>query len=379
MNSKAHKSILLVAKGADSGFHRGVARYSKQAGWHLNLDCIYDRDFLWGWGGDGCIAMVRDPEVIQFTKSLKIPTVGITHERPNLFTRILEDNEAIGKLAAEYFIGLGFKHFATYTTDLGDISTIRQNTFTREIKKAGYETKTLLWKRREKRTAKDWLKRNDWLTRELEALPKPAAVFCIDDRMAINVIETCLECGISIPTDIATLGVGNLEIACECSVISLSSIRIDFENLGYQSAELLDQILDGKKPPSEPILLPPLGIEERRSTYTLAVDDPSGQKAIRFMLDNFTSPISVKEITQAGGLTRRQLTYITEKELGISPAKLLEHIRIKKACELLSTTNHTVDRIANESGLKTALRLQRIFRIRFKTSPGAWRKTHLPE
>jgi len=65
---------------------------------------------------------------------------------------------------------------------------------------------------------------------------------------------------------------------------------------------------------------------------------------------------------------------VTRKELATTPAALLEDIRVKKACTLLETTNYPIKRIAYETGLGSAMRLQRIFRRRFQTTPTAWRK-----
>jgi len=351
-----------------------VARYARQAGWHLNIDGVYSDDLLWGWGGDGCIAVMKGERIVRFAESLKIPVVGVTYERPDVFTRIHEDDEAIGALAAKYFLDLGFKHFAIYRMAEIDVGQIRERSFVTAIEKAGGKVTSLFWQPPAKPSRHSWAARNNWLARKLKALPKPAAVFCIDDRRAVTVIEACQDSGIRVPDEIAVLGVGCLEIASACCGVSLSSIRVDFEKLGFQAAELLDHVLDGKKTPENTVLLPPDGIEERRSTYTLAVDDSAARKAIRFMLDNFTAPIGIPQILDACGITRRQLTYVTERELGVTPARLLEDMRIKKACELLETTNHPVKRVAYECGLGNALRLQRIFRKRFQTPPTEWRK-----
>jgi len=372
---KHQKAILIVTEWADPRFQRGVVRYARRSGWHLSLDFIYSNEIPWGWRGDGCIAMVGRPRLGKFVRSLDVPVVDVTHQNAGAIPRIHEDEHAIGVLAARYLLGLGFKHFACYRTDSLDVSMARRDSFAVEITGSGYPMADLLWDRYNAEQGRDWSRRMDWLSRELKALPKPAAVFCIDDRMAVGLIDACRESGIRVPDEVAVLGVGNLEIACESSPVPLSSIRIDLEAFGYRAAELLDRLLSGEAPPSAPVLLPPEGVEERRSTYTLAVDDPSGRKALRFMLDHFTSPIGVRETCEAGGLTRRQLTYITQKELGIAPARLLEDIRIKKACELLSTTNYPVKRVAHETGLGTPLRLQRIFRKRFETTPTAWRKS----
>jgi len=218
-----------------------------------------------------------------------------------------------------------------------------------------------------------WKARKQWLSDRLKQLPKPVAVFCVDDRRALSLVEACLDVDIEIPNEVAVLGVGNMELACECSAVPISSIRLDFEKRGYESAAMLDRILDGEQV-TEPLILPFAGIEERRSTYTLAVDDERGRKALRFMLDNFDQPIGVNDIAKAGGLTRWQLTTMTKRDLKSTPTQLLEDTRVHKACDLLRTTNYPIKRVAYETGLGTALRLQRIFRKRFETTPSAWRK-----
>lgn len=374
------KSILLITEWADPRFHHGVALYAKEAGWHLTLDYIYSHLLPWGWRGDGCLAMAGRPDIMKFIRSLKIPVVDVTHQQKcSCLPRIHEDDQAIGAMAADYFMQLGFKNFAWYSTDSFDVSTVRHNSFNARLQEAGHTAIPLSWHSKNSTDPANWAQRKKWLTRELKKIPKPAAVFCIDDRMAVNIIDACIDGGISIPSEISVLGVGNLDIACECSGVPLSSIRIDFESFGYEAAAMLDKILDGDPIPSTPVLIPPLGIEERRSTYTLAVSDPAGQKALRFMLDHFTSPIDFDTIAKAGGITRRQLNYIIHKELNDSPAHLLEDIRIKKVCELLRTTNFTIECIAYEVGFGNALRLQRIFRKHFNTSPAAWRKAQRTE
>jgi len=79
-------------------------------------------------------------------------------------------------------------------------------------------------------------------------------------------------------------------------------------------------------------------------------------------------------LVDVGQIRERNFVTAIEKELGVTPAKLLEDMRIKKACELLEITNYPVKRVAYECGLGNALRLQRIFRKRFQTTPTEWRR-----
>ena len=374
------KSVLLLAEWLDPRLERGVARYAKQANWHLNLDFAYSRDLqIEGWQGDGCIAMAGRPAIAEALKKLNAPVVDMTHQTDETYARIHEDDCAIGRMAADYFLKLGFKNFACYKTDNYPVASMRNQSFAARVAEAGHSSTNLLWRYQTRGTLSSWVQHMTWITSQLEKLPKPLAVFCIDDRGALNIIDACSSSRIEIPDAVSVLGVGNLEMACQCAAIPLSSIQIDVEALGFQAAEILDRIMAGETPPSKPILLEPLGVEERQSTHTLAVNDPCGQQVIRFLLDNYRSPIDIQDVARACEITRRQLTYITKKELNTNPAQLLENIRIKKACELLMTTRFKVERVAIEAGLGNALRLQRIFRRRFNTSPAVWRKQQCAE
>ena len=375
--SAKQKTILLITEWGDPRFLRGVAGYARAAGWHLALDCIYGHELPWGWQGDGCLASAGRPDIAEFTQSLGIPVVELYYpQEGRTFPTIHEDNTAIGAMAADYFLNRGFKHFACYRTDTGVFSNDRLDGYRQALGQRGYPVTELLWRGKRTKKAAQWSERKSWLVRELDKLPKPVALFCIDDRMALNVIEACEEGGLSVPHDVSVMGVGNLNLAGECSRVPLSSVCIDFEAFGYRAAELLDGVLDGRAAPEESVLVQPIGIEERRSTDTLALCDPAGQKAVRFMLEHFTEPINSAIAARAAGLTARQLTYITKQEFGIGPAKLLEAIRVRKARQLLLATDYTIEHVASDSGLANRVRLQRIFQRRFKTSPAAWRRAH---
>ncbi|MBL7076227.1 MAG: substrate-binding domain-containing protein [Kiritimatiellae bacterium] len=360
---KHQKSILLFTEWADPRFHQGVARYARRANWHLNLDAVYGRRLPADWKGDGCIHMVESREALAFIEKLNVPCPVVCG-----------DAKCEGSEAADYFAHLGFRHFVCYTTDRSEpITRLRFGGYEERLKQMGLSATLLAWGKTGSEKGIAWGARKQWLSEELKKQPKPVAVFCIDDRLALSAVEACMDAGIEIPGEVAVLGVGNMELACECSAVPISSIRIDFDTLGYEAAAQLDRILDGE-PVTQPYVVPAGGIEERRSTYTLAVDDERGRKALRFMLDHFHEPIGVNDIAKAGRLTRWQLTTITRRDLDTTPTRLLEDTRVKKSCELLRTTNYPIKRVAYETGLGTALRLQRIFRKRFECSPSAWRK-----
>ena len=362
MKTERQRSILLLTEWLDTEFIEGVARYAQHANWHLNIDYIGGRKLPKTWKGDGCISLTDSVEAYQFRQDLNVP-----------IPRVLPDNASHGRLAADYFVDLGFKNFAFYApAPYANAAEARFGAYRERLSEHGVPETQITQIATGPDGSVEWATQEIVLINALTALPRPAAVFCVDDRMALRIVEACIDGGLDIPNEVAVLGVGNMELASKCSAVPLSSIRINFERIGYEQAAQLDGMLNGEK--VEELTIAPDGIQERRSTYTLAIEDPAGRKAIRFMLDHLDQPIRVRDICKAGALNPRQLSRILRTELNTSAGALLEGIRIKKACKLLTTTTYPVKRVAYETGLGTALRLQRIFRRRFQTTPTAWRK-----
>lgn len=372
---KEQKSILLITEWPDPRFLRGVARYARSAGWHVGLDYVYGRGLPWGWKGDGCLASSFNREVAEFTASLEGPVVDLyvpRDDRP--YSSICEDNVAIGRMAAEYFLGRGFQHYACYFQDLEPFSAERMGAFSERVSEEGFAVHPMDWGKEMEKGRSGWAARQEWLAEELQKFPQPLAVFCQDDQLAVSVIEVCREVGLEVPHQIAVMGVGDLELAGDCSPVPLSSVRIDFEEFGYRAAALLDQVMaeDGKGLHAERVA--PTDIVERTSSSTLALSHPEAMQIARMWLENFAEPEIVSTAMEAVGMTRRQFGEVTRRELGLSPAKLLEVIRLHKAFDLLANTDYTVDGIASMTGLHNRVRLQRIFRARFGMTPGEWRK-----
>lgn len=67
---------------------------------------------------------------------------------------------------------------------------------------------------------------------------KPTAVFCANDLLALGLMRGLIECGISIPGDLAVVGYDDVEFASMLST-PLTTIRQPKYELGYTAAELL--------------------------------------------------------------------------------------------------------------------------------------------
>ena len=91
---------------------------------------------------------------------------------------------------------------------------------------------------------KKWCFDVEQVSRWLLSLPKPIALFACDDYYALQITEVCKMYDISIPEEIAVLGVDNDKLLCNISDPQLSSIELDIENGGYEAGKLLHQFIE---------------------------------------------------------------------------------------------------------------------------------------
>ncbi|GAA2512120.1 LacI family DNA-binding transcriptional regulator [Streptomyces gobitricini] len=68
--------------------------------------------------------------------------------------------------------------------------------------------------------------------------PRPTAVFCANDLLALGVLQTLFAAGVSVPGDIALVGYDDIEFAAAAAV-PLTSVRQPAHRMGRMAAELL--------------------------------------------------------------------------------------------------------------------------------------------
>src|SRR5256886_7815456 len=75
----------------------------------------------------------------------------------------------------------------------------------------------------------------------LRWLPKPVGLMACNDVCGRQVLQACVTAGLQVPDDVAVVGVDNDDLICELSDPPLSSVALDVERAGYESAQLLDR------------------------------------------------------------------------------------------------------------------------------------------
>jgi len=92
-------------------------------------------------------------------------------------------------------------------------------------------------------------------------------------------------------------------------------------------------------------------------------------------LEHLDEQITLDSLARACAVSRRTFTRKFREETGISPMQWLLEQRVQRACELLETSDRTVDRIATEAGFGTGAAMRLHFRQTLGVTPQQYRMT----
>ncbi|AFK56547.1 GlxA family transcriptional regulator [Tistrella mobilis] len=106
----------------------------------------------------------------------------------------------------------------------------------------------------------------------------------------------------------------------------------------------------------------------------LTARDPLVRKALIRMRQRLEDPATVDELAADLGVGRRKLERSFQADLGLSPARAGQRLRLDAARHLLATTPRTVTDIAHATGFCDASHLINMFRGAFGLSPAAFRR-----
>ena len=375
---KKKRNVLLALTTAHHGFYRGVARYACKHNWHLVTDMLYTAKIPYGWHGDGIISHVGYwSELVDFVRSAPEPCVELTNVRPDLDEpRVHGDNRKIGEIAAQHFIDRGYRNYAWAPFSNDMINQHRYDGFFDLINRRGFDCPILPAEYRfsKKHAKTDWAKHQKLLVKAIKKLPTPLAIFCYNDCVAAKVLNVCQEANLKVPEEIALVGVDNDELLCESVSVPLTRVLHDLEGIGYEGAKLLDQVMDGEKPQTDPLTVPPKGIVVRQSSDMVAVDNPEVAHALRYIWDHYgDNELTVGTIVKASALSRRPLEIAFRHELGKTINDEIIEVRLNKVTDLLKHTHMPITEISKATGFTRPNHLFRTFGKHFGVSPKTYR------
>lgn len=376
----AFKRRVLVALGwNDPRTIRVIGQFARTARWHLETRRFYDEIVPMHWSGDGMIVSYSQrSDLLAFMRrqAPRQPTVLIGRNQPGISSpQVMEDNVKAGRLAAQHFMERGHTQFAWFTAYTGLVSNDRCEGFSSALAEGGFKCHRLEYRRERTFSGDHGRHRQAWLAKRLRMLPRPTACYVLDDQLASETIEVCLANGWQVPEDFAVMGTGNLEIACECSHVPISSIDLGEEEIALKAAQLLDRLMRGRKGPTQPVVIAPRGVVIRSSTEFLAVASPYLRRAVDFIGANLRRPFSLEQVAESAGVSRRTLYNLFRRQLARSPAEFVLKARLDRARQLMAESpNETIANVASQSGLGSSRTLTRLF-LRYEgVNARSWKK-----
>jgi LacI family transcriptional regulator len=124
---------------------------------------------------------------------------------------------------------------------------------------------------------------------------------------------------------------------------------------------------------ARPLLVPPTHVVGRRSTDTLAIDDPILAAALRFIRDRAAEPITVPDVLDAVAVSRRSLERRFHAALDRSPAAEIRQAHLRRAQELLAATDLPLPAVAAASGFGSPEYLATVFKHETGQTPLKYR------
>jgi LacI family transcriptional regulator len=330
---------------------------------------------------DSIIAHVglADRRGAEAVRAKKVPTVMMDDRSMEDVPTVSADNPAIGAMAFAHLRGKGFTRFAFVGWTKLDHFRDRREAFIAAVREARLE----LFHSPEVDCFRQELEHHPAFHLWMKRLVKPIGIFAGNADIARPVARLCRDQQVLVPEEVAVLGVDNEMLDCELQWPPLSTIDHAMERVGYEAAALLDRLIKGEPAPREPILVPPVGVIERQSTDTLAVEDPDVRAAMRFIRQRATSGATVKDLLNEMGVARRKIEITFRNNLGRTIHEELTRVRLERARALLRTTEMTLPQVATSSGFQYASGLGSLFSRVVGMTPMAYRRQqrghYLPE
>ena len=277
-----------------------------------------------------------------------------------------------GKMAARFFIDRGFKNFGFFGFNDVCWSDERCEGFRREVEAAGFGSSFYAYRMQEIDMV--WYYQRNRLREWLQSIPKPIAIMACDDNQGENLIEACHSIGIKIPSEVSVMGVDNDETLCSLGSTTLSSIQVDIEEGGRQTAALLERLVTNPSAPAEDVVLQPMKIVNRMSTAAFATQDQQILRAILFIHRNVRKKISVADVTAEAALSRRLLERRFKDVTGKTLYEYITELKLKDFAEQLVETDEQVMTIALSMGENDTKSISRRFKQLYGCTPLQWRE-----
>ena len=319
----------------------------------------------------GIIASVSSQREVEQLAELRLPCVNIANylQGHHLVPVVGNDDQAVGRMAAEYFLERGFAHFAYFCDSTNWYFFPRRDAFAAAVLEAGFEChmppplRTIDGQSAEADDEDTTTLNTQHSAAWLASLPKPLAVFSPYDYEARQAMQACQLANLAVPDDVSIIGVDNDPMLCLTVSPQIASVATAAPAVGRAALDLVQAMLQGRKrAPARPLLIPPTEVVVRGSCSEQAINDRDVAAAVNFIRTHVRERLTIATVANHVAVSRRTLERRFMDLLHRSPAEELRRARIAQAKRLLTDSDLTLPEVARRSGLIRPQRLANILK-----------------
>ena len=358
----------------------GAFRFARMRGWRIQVveptrTKPRVRELVDLWNPVGCIVECSGEKSDYFDPAdfADVPTVFLGRDPRTLPKRasfINPSPKGPGEMSALEFLKAGIRSFA-FIASSGNLfwSRDREAGFRRVLHLHGMDC-AVFGRKETFRTEKA---RTKACAAFLKALSKPCGVMAENDYAAVYVLDIARRLKISVPSQLAVIGVDNDPQFCENARPKLSSVHLDFEQAGFRTCEVLAKLVEDQT--SGPIreTYGAVGIIRRGSTPAGSGAPPRVMKMLAYIREHACDGISAADVAAQIPGSRRLAEMNFLRATGHTIMDELMHVRFEHVEALLHSPSQQLGAIANLCGWKTENALRTAFLKRYGVSMRAWR------
>lgn len=342
----------------------------------LLMPVIYEKRhlkaYLHAMQVSGVIARGMGQEMLALLAEMELPVVairGMETESHDFANGPHVDDQAIGEKAGQEFMHLNLRYWGFIHWEGVVWSEARMKSFSSYASTLNVNTSTLSLQVEERHSWKGVLKIRAWL----DSLSKPCGILACNDEAGLDVLQACQLAGLSVPEQVAVIGVDNDRLLCESTVPPLSSIDLHAADIGKAAACQLRGMLSHERWDDRALNPSQASVVVRESSHEIDRYLLIYQRAMDHIQSKALTGISVLELAEACGVSRRGMERAFIKQSGKSPAAVIRSYRLTGILELLKNQSMNLECLAQQTGFSDAVGLSNFVKRMTGRSPGSFR------
>jgi LacI family transcriptional regulator len=282
--------------------------------------------------------------------------------------------EQVGQIGAEFLADEGYEHLAFLGAE-PVWSLRRQRGFLEACRRRGLPC-SLTYPEPARPGQPTWAEilQHDFLVRWVGQLPKPVAVMTCSAHAAPLLAMAVRSLSLRVGGDVGILTGEDTPIVCETTWPGISAVDLGLERLGYQSARLLQDVLDQGPEHARSLQLDPVGIVRRDSTNFEPGHDDVLSASLAYLRNTPLDQIQLSTMYEQTPASQRTVQRRFAEKMGTTPAQYVQKMRIRQAQHLLRTTSMPLVDISVRCGFEFVSNFCRSFKATVGKTPTQYRR-----